>query len=535
MSRVEITQEHINISERVARAMARTPFGNLAGADELVSESLVLLVEIADEYDPNRAGSFERFMVSRLKQRLIDYLRHTYGRARKVNRDGTYEDVQSRLNINFGMLSLDEERTPGEIESSTAHSLVDAAPSVEDQVIQREEWRQFLGVASTLTQAEKDALMWPAWADNAVGYQRTYGIDKFTASYNRSQAKDKVCALLGRERYIRPKAKNGTGERRRVDVVQTEETHVRTDTHGTCDEVQVEWAASLDRGSVLAVNGVLALDRLSGQGRLRAARQGASRTPSRLGVVRWADPRGSRTGSPLRGPVLCSTGALRASDPSREQPPRMAATPSTGVLQEQPRPVDPPPHADLGPDLLPGVQPRGSAAAPGKKGRSVIRKFTLSDEELLAEIAKGRTQTDIAKDFDVQPATVHSRLRRLGKTRQRKTTIRAGFIPWVIPTQHTNEYEIRMLRNLVRLAEGRDLKQDRQNATRRFLKYCLDHNVKVAFSVEKGFSYVQHRGLTDTHPYRFEGYEDFLSSGSSQAAPIAVPGLVCPACRRSVA
>jgi len=165
----------------------------------------------------------------------------------------------------------------------------------------------------------------------------------------------------------------------------------------------------------------------------------------------------------------------------------------------------------------------------------VKRKFMLTDEELLAEVAKGRTQVDIANEHNVTPATVHSRLRRLGQTTKRKTETRAHFIPWVIPTVFTNEFEIRMLRNLTALASGKPLRKDRQQITRRFLKYCLDHNVKVAFSEEKGFSFVRHTGLSDTHPYRFEGYEEFLESGSTQSRPVAFPGLVCPTCRRAVA
>jgi RNA polymerase sigma factor (sigma-70 family) len=95
---VEITQAHIDQVNRIAWTLGQTTFGRLAGTDELQSEALVVLWDLATKWDPDKGTtSFHQFVEVNAKRRLIDWLRHAYG--------GT--STPRRLSISLGVLSLD--------------------------------------------------------------------------------------------------------------------------------------------------------------------------------------------------------------------------------------------------------------------------------------------------------------------------------------------------------------------------------------------------------------------------------------------
>jgi RNA polymerase sigma factor (sigma-70 family) len=75
-----ITQANVDHVTRIARKLGRTPLGCLAGTDELESEALVVLWDLALSWDEAQGIPFDRYITMRAKHRLIDWLRTTFGR-----------------------------------------------------------------------------------------------------------------------------------------------------------------------------------------------------------------------------------------------------------------------------------------------------------------------------------------------------------------------------------------------------------------------------------------------------------------------
>lgn len=197
-ARVEIEQEHIDRAEAIARHLARTTtLGRVAGEDEMCSEVQCVLWELALEFDSSLGVPFTAFISLRVRHRLIDWLRNTYGRERP---DGT---MPPRLEATLTMASLDTFREQQVLTSVVREhpALVDSSPGVEETVLDRDEVRrlgEFLREGN-LTTHQLRSLMWPVYEGTPSAYMGETGKSKVNISAARKQAKQKAAEHLDRE------------------------------------------------------------------------------------------------------------------------------------------------------------------------------------------------------------------------------------------------------------------------------------------------------------------------------------------------
>lgn len=117
-------QGHIDHVTAIARRLAGTTFGELDGPEELASEGLVVLTELALTWDPAIIPSFTVYISLYAKFRLIDWLVAAHGRQ------GT-----ARLAASYARDSLDDETVGGVWEASL---ISHAAPSAEHVAVARD-------------------------------------------------------------------------------------------------------------------------------------------------------------------------------------------------------------------------------------------------------------------------------------------------------------------------------------------------------------------------------------------------------------
>lgn len=196
--RVVITQDHIDYLAATARNLSQTStLGRLMGEEELVSQSLLTLWEMARAFDPDLNVPFIAYLALYGRLRLIDYLRHSYGRFH----DG---EVAHRARAALGTLSLDTGADPDRNDEWAA-ALVDIAPSVEEVVEGRDEVHR-LGVlfrSGELSPDETRSLLWPVEEGTAVPFIVESGINYNRAARLRMVAKAKAAAYLGRTVHLR--------------------------------------------------------------------------------------------------------------------------------------------------------------------------------------------------------------------------------------------------------------------------------------------------------------------------------------------
>lgn len=515
---VELEQHHIEIMERVAGNLAKTSFGRLAGREELVSEGLVALVELATIFDPTRShtGSFEDFLVAKIRWKLIDYLRSAYGRATKIE-EGQCIKPNARLVGTFQTFSMDS-LAPG---TDTPLQVPMPGPSVEDQAIAKVEWEQFLEILDGLDEVDQALLLWPLTGENSEDLQQELGWSKSVAAYERRMVKNQVCDQMGRPISVKSKRPHKT---------QTDVQMSRPLDHGDEDAEDVASDAtpegresSVDRSG----DGVLAVDRRPGSRRIRKTRS-ANRPPRSLEDAARLDSRRAGTGSSLLREVLCESGSSGAGDQGREHPQSGSGGPQPLDVPERPRQVDPRPSPGEREPVLHGLQRGEQAQAPSpQKGRGGMARLTISDEDLLSRIQAGETQTEIASEFGVYPGTVHYRLKAMGQTVNRNTDNRKRLFPFRVPSRDHGLYEIRMLKNLIALADGRRQINPTSQAFGRFIRHCLSQNLVVDYDESVGVRYLPFDGPSDAHPYRIPGIEPFIRNLPAKTG-------VCPTCAQEV-
>jgi len=163
----EITPAHLRIAENCAVGVSRTVRGHHAGLDELISQSLVDLWDLALAYDASLGVPFTAYLAKHLKLRLIDWLRHEYGR----------DETTIRQQATLSTVSLDE--LPwDDFDCSKDRALISSAPGVEQTVMAREDLREVAQDLEQLDSLARDAMLWPVTGETLVQIQRRYGLPK---------------------------------------------------------------------------------------------------------------------------------------------------------------------------------------------------------------------------------------------------------------------------------------------------------------------------------------------------------------------
>lgn len=186
-ARVEVTPVHVDRVELVARALARTKIGSLAGVEELLSEAQVVLWQLALAWDPDQGVPFNAYLSMHTRHRLIDYLRRTYGRVEQQDR------ISPKMAGWLNSVSLDE-LVELEIDGDPRRSDF----SVEDEVIAREQWQAFWVAVAQLSEFERRVLLWPILEDSAQACIVETGKTKHEVAAKRFHTKVKVAELIDR-------------------------------------------------------------------------------------------------------------------------------------------------------------------------------------------------------------------------------------------------------------------------------------------------------------------------------------------------
>lgn len=183
---MDINAQHIEIAETVARKVARTRSGQLAGPDELISQAMVSLWELALSFDEERGVPFNAYLWGNLQNRLIDWLRSEYGRAPYTSPDGKRKIKGDRLLINMGMGSLDL------VDENGDHPFAEhpcSKPSVEDEVMGRCEITALAEALKPMSDLERESLLWPVWADGPQEAADKVGTSKNSVGTTRVRMK----------------------------------------------------------------------------------------------------------------------------------------------------------------------------------------------------------------------------------------------------------------------------------------------------------------------------------------------------------
>ncbi len=176
-----INQGHIDTVTGIAVALSRTPFGDLAGADELTSEALLVLWKLALKWDPDAGVPFDRYLQVVTRRRLIDWLRHEYGRHDTRNGEG--------LGVSFAQV-------PFEVEDW--HETPDSAPSVEDIVLAREELAEVVEcVRDCCTERQAAAILEPLGRADDNALAREMGVGRATVHTHRNHARARLQDAMG--------------------------------------------------------------------------------------------------------------------------------------------------------------------------------------------------------------------------------------------------------------------------------------------------------------------------------------------------
>ena len=179
--------DHIDHVNRIAASLARTPLGTRAGGvDELQSQGLVVLWELALAYNP-RAGTFGGYLAALTRHRLVDWIRTACGR--EVHSTG---EPSPKLAANL----LDERSL--DADPDHALELVDPAPGVEETVLARLRLVEVAAVIDEVcTPRQKEALLWAvATGRSTQELSDLHGVTRTATDRNKWLAKTRVLEAL---------------------------------------------------------------------------------------------------------------------------------------------------------------------------------------------------------------------------------------------------------------------------------------------------------------------------------------------------
>lgn len=298
----EITQDEVDLAESIAHSVARTTVGKLAGADELVSQSLVAL---------------------HLRYRLIDWLRSEYGR---VSRGVAPPKLVAALTAS----SIDEHP---DVEPRIDPS--EAPPSVEETVMARDQLYRLGSFLRTLSEVDRRSLLWPVDGSSAEEVAKDLGRSKSTMAAARMRAKEVAAEAIDwplTKRVYSARREDFNHEKRQDDETRHEDSRATATPSGGAP------VCVLDPGEERGARGMLPVDGSDRPGRLRATRQGVAGAPVGVRAAGGPDPRGHGTGPHLSGAVLREPGAPGAGDAPGERPAGDAVSDTHRKVCERPRP-----------------------------------------------------------------------------------------------------------------------------------------------------------------------------------------------------
>ena len=96
------------------------------GQEEWIQDAMIILLEQAGQFDPKRSGSFTRFIVVRVKQRLLDIQRALYRKYASDNSEQNAQNLSQQINRDEKLTELADE----------------SADSQETQYLEQEQWKR---------------------------------------------------------------------------------------------------------------------------------------------------------------------------------------------------------------------------------------------------------------------------------------------------------------------------------------------------------------------------------------------------------
>lgn len=517
---VEITQSHVDRIERIARQLARTTaLGSLCGEDELVSESMVALWDLAQRYEPDTKVPFPAWIQLQGRHRLIDYLRHVYGRA-----DANGE-MHIRTRVALSMRSLDDHHDQDPDDERENSGLVDRSPGVEETVEARDELRRLGEIlrSGQLTEAQVRCLMWPVVEGTPAVYMAESGKSKPNVSSTRSHAKDKAAELLGRSYERRPYTQWRNPELK-PNLRRAEDTERDPINDAEASQATPGLGRELLDRTEPGTRKLLDLERRPGPRRIRPDElRLQARPPSGVRGAGPPDPSSDGTRPHLLRPKLREPGTPRTSD-RRGEPPQEERPPGS-YWQVRQRPQ---PRRDTTLVLAPsesqtlvvhGLRPRATGEIPGSSTTAHANRVTtmdrtmskidgrrkhnhslryITDEQLLND-REHMTLQEIADKYGCVLSTVSHRLRKIGVAGTRPRY--ADLIPWRVTIEHSGGYIIETLRHLGQYRAGRLHPQHRAPLAR-WIAERVNDNTVATYDRDTGFSYTPAATTRpEDHPY----------------------------------
>lgn len=187
--RDKITQHHIDIVQLKARQLAQ----HHCDADELESQALVVLWDLALAWDENGGATFESYLFKYTQPRLIDWLRKQYGRAPVEG-----EHSGDRMRFNLGMRSLERlsEQSADTEGEYTPEWLTDPTPGPQQVVEDRDELRRLGEYMADLEPYDQDLLLAPLYVESMKEVAARHGKHQYGFGGSRSYRKTLAAAAI---------------------------------------------------------------------------------------------------------------------------------------------------------------------------------------------------------------------------------------------------------------------------------------------------------------------------------------------------
>lgn len=119
------------------------------------------------------------------------------------------------------------------------------------------------------------------------------------------------------------------------------------------------------------------------------------------------------------------------------------------------------------------------------------RRVLPSSDELLKLRRQGKSNIKIAEQYGVTPAAVSAALGREGKSESTKKY--PDLIPWRVSINHSNDYNLRMLRWEGQIRDGRELPEFKRKALASWRAKLMEKKAVVHYDNELGFFLVPKR------------------------------------------
>lgn len=188
----EITQEHIDMATRIAHGLAyESRLARMAGGDELASQALLALWELALAFDDSLGVPFRAYIGQQLKRRLVDWLRSEYGRMRPA---GPSERL--RFSMSTQPFAVDDE-------TGRLLDIADARARVEAEVLAKDELYRLRTAVMGMQLVEQWGLLYPVIENGSDLAVEELGITRAQLGQQRSRIKRIAGKTLDRPIQVR--------------------------------------------------------------------------------------------------------------------------------------------------------------------------------------------------------------------------------------------------------------------------------------------------------------------------------------------